>query len=109
MVDKKTFQFIAGYTVYICIRNSEGQVSAFSHALSIGIQHIITGLISKPICHWPQVKCRVQVLPFRCDSDPLIVRGVESIIFLSEVLFDALLLKVVDFLQLILCDEKFCG
>lgn len=47
--------------------------------------------------------------PFRSDSDPLIVRGVESVIFLSEVFFDALLLEVVDFLQLVLCDEKFCG
>ena len=52
---------------------------------------------------------QLYVQPFRSDSDPLIVRGVESVIFLSEVLFYALLLEVVDFLQLLLCDEKFCG
>lgn len=59
--------------------------------------------------HWTGNFLCSYVQPFRSDSDPLVIRGVESVIFLSEVLLYALLLKVVDFLQLILCDEKFCG
>lgn len=86
------------------------------------------GFISCPLSTWQQrihilvfssLKCLgrmetdvfgavVYVQPFRSDSDPLIIRGVESVVFLSEVLFYALLLKVMDLLQLILCDEKFC-
>lgn len=46
--------------------------------------------------------------PLRGDSDPLVVRGVESVILLSEVFFDALLLKVMNFLQLVFRYEKFC-
>ena len=49
------------------------------------------------------------VRPFRSHSDPLIVGGVEAVVFLSEVFLYALLLKVVDLLQLVLSDEQFCG
>lgn len=44
--------------------------------------------------------------PFRCYSDPLIVGRVEAIILFSEVFFNALLFKIMDFFQLIFCDEK---
>lgn len=53
-------------------------------------------------------KCS-HVWPFRSDSDSLIIGGVESVIFLSEVLLYTLLLKIMDFLQFVFCDEKLCG
>lgn len=56
----------------------------------------------------PRVTGSCFVPPFRGDSDPLVVRRVESVILLSEVFFNALLLKVMNFLQLVFRDEKFC-